>query len=46
MDRLRNEDVILGAGVERNLSERVNQRALGWYGHMVRIYKERLTNRA
>ena len=33
------------AGVERKLSEKVDQRVLGWYGHMVRMREERLTKR-
>ena len=45
LDRLRNEEVRRRAGVERKLSERVDQRVLGWYGHMVRMNDERLTKR-
>lgn len=37
MDRLRNEDVRQRMEVVRKLSERVDQRELGWYGHMVKM---------
>ena len=43
LDRLRNEEVRRRTGVERKLSERVDQKVLGWYGHMVRMSDERLT---
>ncbi len=45
LDRVRNEEVRRRAGVVRKMSERVDQRVLGWYGHMVRMNEERLTNR-
>ena len=45
LDRLRNEEVRRRAGVERKMSEKVDQRVLGWYGHMVRMREERLTKR-
>ena len=45
LDRLRNEEVRRQAGVKRKLSEKVDQRVLGWYGHMVRMCEEHLTKR-
>ena len=45
LDRVRNEDVRQRTGVERKMSERVDQKVLGWYGHMVRMSDERLTHR-
>ena len=35
-DRVRNEEVPRTAGIERNLSSRVDQRALKWFGHIQR----------
>lgn len=29
--------------VERNLSERVDQRVLGWYGHIIRMHMDHMT---
>ena len=43
LDRVRNEEVRRRAGVERKLSEKVDQRVLGWYGHVVRMCEVRLT---
>ena len=34
LDRVRNEEVRRRAGVERKLSEKVDQRVLGWYGYV------------
>lgn len=45
MDRVRNEDVRQRTEVVRKLSERVDQRVLSWYGHMVRMGEECLTKR-
>ncbi len=40
MDRVRNEDVRRTAELERKLSEKVDQRLLRWYGHMIRMDEE------
>ncbi len=40
MGRVRNEDVR-----QRELSERVDERVLSWYGHMVRMGEEGMTKR-
>ena len=45
LDRVRNEEVRRRTGMERKLSERVDQRVLSWYGHVVRMDEERLTER-
>ncbi len=35
MDRVRNEEVRKRTGMVRKMSERVDQRVLNWYGHVV-----------
>ena len=45
MDRVRNEEVRRRTGMVRKMSERVDQRVLSWYGHVVRMDEERLTKR-
>ncbi len=40
MDRVRNEEVRRQAGIVRKMSERVDQRELSWYWHVVRIAEE------
>jgi len=45
MDRVRNEEVRRRAGVDRSLSERVDQKVLRWFGHMERMEGERLVKR-
>ena len=37
MDRVRNEEVRMRAGIERELSSRVDQRVLRWFGHVERM---------
>ena len=45
VDRVRNEEVRRKTGVGRKLSDRLDQKVLGWYGHMERMNEERLTKR-
>ncbi len=45
MDRMRNEEVRRRAGIVRKMSERVNQKVLRWYGHVMRMGEEPLTKR-
>ncbi len=40
MDRVRNEDARRTVELERKLSEKVDQRLLRWYGHMIRMDEE------
>ena len=42
MDRVRNEDVLRRAGIERELGSRVDQRVLRWFGHVERMDEYRL----
>ena len=37
MDRVRNEEVHRRAGIERELSSRVDQLILRWFGHVERM---------
>ena len=37
MDRVRNEEVRMRAGIERELSSRADPRVLRWYGHVERM---------
>ena len=37
MDRVRNEDVRMRAGIERELASRADQRVLRWFGHVERL---------
>ena len=45
MDRVRNEEVRKRTGVEKRLSDRVEQSGLRWYGHVERMNEERLVKR-
>lgn len=45
MDRIRNEEVRRRTGVVRELSSRVDQRVLRWFGHMERMSEERLVKK-
>ena len=45
-DRVRNEEVRRRTQVERKLSSRVDQRVLGWFGHMERMEEKRMIKRA
>jgi len=44
-DRVRNEMVRERTGVVRELSRRVDERVLGWFGHVERMNEERLVKR-
>ena len=37
MDRVRNEEVPIRAGIERELASRADQRVLRWFGHVERM---------
>ena len=37
MDRVRNEEVRMRAGIERELPSRADQRVLRWFGHVERM---------
>ena len=37
MDRVRNEEVLRRAGIEKELANRVDQRVLRWFGHVERM---------
>ncbi len=43
MDSVRNEGVRRRTEVERKLPERVDQRVLSWYGHMIRMDEDYMT---
>ena len=45
LDRVRNEEARGRMGMERKLLERVDQRVLSWYGHVVRMDEKCLTER-
>ena len=45
MDRVRNEEVHRRAGMERELASRADQRVLRWFGHVERIYEDRMARR-
>ena len=45
MDRVRNEEVLRRAEIERELGSRANQRVLRWLGHVERIYEYRMARR-
>ena len=42
MDRVRNEEIRRRVGVEKDLADRVDERVLGWFGHVERMENERL----
>ncbi len=43
MDRVGNEDVRRRMAAERKLPQRVDQRVLSWYGHMITMYENCMT---
>ena len=45
MDRVRNEEVLRRAGIERELASRADQRVMRWFRHVERIHKYRMTRR-
>ena len=45
MDRVRNEEVHMRAGIERELESRADQRVLRWFGHVERIDGYRMARR-
>ena len=45
MDRVRNEEVRMRAGIERELASRADQRVLRWFGHVERMDHYRMARR-
>ena len=45
MDRVRNEEVRMRAGIERELASRADQRVLRWFGHVERLDEYRMARR-
>ena len=45
MDRVRNEEGPIRAGIERELASRADQRVLRWFGHVERIDEYRMARR-
>ena len=45
MDRVRNEEVRMRTGIERELVSRADQRVLRWFGHVERMDEYRMTRR-
>ena len=45
MDRVRNEEVHMRAGIERELASRADQRVLRWFGHVERMDEYRMDRR-
>ena len=45
MDRVRNEEMRRRAGIERELTSRVDQRVLRWFGHVERMDEYRKARR-
>jgi Reverse transcriptase (RNA-dependent DNA polymerase). len=45
LDRIRNEEIRRRTREEKELSARVDQRVLSWFGHMERMDKDRVVNR-
>ena len=45
IDRVRNEEVDRGAGIERELASTADQRVLGWFGHVERMDDYRMARR-
>ena len=43
MDRVRNEEVRMRAGIERELASRADKRVLRWFGHVERMDEYRMT---
>ena len=44
-DRVRNEEVRMRAGIERELASRADQRVLRWFGHVERMDEYRMARR-
>ena len=42
MDRVKNEEVRMRAGIERELASRAAQRVFRWFGHVERMAEYRL----
>ena len=45
MDRVRNEEVLRRAIIERKLASRADQRVLIWFGHVERMDEYRMARR-
>ena len=45
MDRVRNEEVRMRAGIERELASRADQRVLRWFGYVERMDEYRTARR-
>ena len=45
MDRVRNEEVLRRAGIERELASRADHRVLRWFGHVERMDEYRMARR-
>ena len=45
MDRVRNEEVRMRAGIEREIASRADQRVLRWFGHVERMDEYRMARR-
>ena len=45
MDRVRNEELLRRAGIERESASRADQRVLRWFGHMERMDEYRMARR-
>ena len=45
MDKVRNEEVRIRAGIKRELASRADQRVLRWFGHVERMDDYRMARR-
>ena len=45
MDRVRNEEVRMRAGIESVLASKTDQRVLRWFGHVERMDEYRMARR-
>ena len=45
MDRVRNEEVRMRAGIEMELASRADQRVLRWFGHVERMDEYHMARR-
>ena len=45
MDRVKNEEVRMRAGIERESASRADQRVLRWFGHVERMDEYRMARR-
>ena len=45
MDRFRNKEVRMRAGIERKLANSTNQRVLRWFGHVERMDEYHMARR-